>query len=65
MKKQSFGTKLKQYRLKRDLTYKQMAHMTGLSIMTICNIEKEAVEPTDRTVYKIRKAFPDLERIPL
>lgn len=51
---------LKQYRLEHDLTYEDIENLAGIAASTAYRIENGLVEPQERTLYKLQKAFPDL-----
>ncbi len=62
------GQKLKRYRVERDLTFEALAKIINKGLpeqsrihtSTLIRIENEAVEPNERTLYKIRKAIPEI-----
>jgi DNA-binding XRE family transcriptional regulator len=56
-----FPIRLKEYRLKRCWTLRQMGNATGISTVAIWNIENGRVKPHELTVAKIRRALPDFE----
>lgn len=59
-KQQSIAEQVRAIRLKNDLTYEQFGEKAGVAGPTIYRIEKGIVDPNERTVYKIKKAFPEL-----
>jgi DNA-binding XRE family transcriptional regulator len=63
IEKIDIGKKLKQYRMRKLWTLRQMATVTDLSEATIYKIEVGDVTPHDLTVAKILKAIPDLESL--
>jgi len=54
------GVRLKQLRIERDLTLKQLASLVGVTIGTIWGIEQGRCGPNDRTLYKLQRVFPTL-----
>ncbi|MCR4784506.1 MAG: helix-turn-helix transcriptional regulator [bacterium] len=44
---------LKQARKSKNLTQKQLADMSGLSVMSICLYERGAMDPALRTIKKL------------
>ncbi len=62
------GQKLKRYRLEHDLTFEALAEIINKDLpeesrihaSTLSRLENEVTEPNERTLYKIRKAFPAL-----
>ena len=53
----NFGEKLREIRLKNNLTMKQVAKKTKLSASYICRIEQGARNPTIKTLDKLFKAY--------
>ncbi len=53
-------TRLRSIRLDRDLTYDQIASLSGLTASTIYRIEKGLVSPNERTIHKLTQAIPEL-----
>lgn len=58
--KSTIGTALRNMRLERNLTLKQVGTLVDLHLASVQKIERGEVVPQDRTVYRILKAFPDL-----
>lgn len=59
-KKKMIASKLKQFRLERDLTLAEIASKAGVGVPTVYRIENGIAEPNERTLYKLEKAFPEL-----
>ena len=57
---ETIAGKLKQYRLKHDMTFEALASLVDVEPSTIYRIENGLVDPNERTLYKIRKALPEL-----
>ena len=57
----SFGKRLKRYRLSKLWTLDQMAVITRLSIAGLSRIERGKAVPSDLSISKIKQALPDLE----
>ena len=53
----NFGEKLREIRLKNNLTMEQVAKKTKLSASYICRIEQGARTPTIKTLDKLSKAY--------
>lgn len=51
---------VKQFRLEHDMTIAEMARSANLGVGTIHRIENGQGRPTDRTLYKLQRAFPEL-----
>ncbi|MBN1567957.1 MAG: helix-turn-helix transcriptional regulator [Acidobacteria bacterium] len=58
--KVALADKLKQYRIKRCWTQKQMANRLGLDASAICKMERGKYRWTDLMVAKILRSLPDL-----
>ncbi len=54
----SFGQALKNYRLDKGWTLRQLSALTGYPTATLSRIELCRVEPHDLTKAKIRRALP-------
>jgi len=61
MTTESFGKRLKQYRLEREWTIEHIAGLTRMSGAAISRIENEKVVPRDLTTHKIGKALPGFQ----
>lgn len=59
-KQQTIGDRLKALRLERDLTYDEVGNLAGIAASTVFRIENNRSRPTERTLYKLRKPFPEL-----
>jgi len=57
VKKLKLGEKIKELRLKRANTLRQVAEMTGLSIPLLSQVENNAVSPPVATLLKIARAL--------
>jgi transcriptional regulator with XRE-family HTH domain len=58
--KQTLGDKLKAFRLEHDLTFNEIAKRAGIAAPTVYRIVNNLSEPSERTAYKLMKAFPGL-----
>ncbi len=54
----TFGEALKNYRMEKGWTLRQVSALTGYPMATLSRIENHKVEPYDLTKAKIRKALP-------
>ena len=63
--KNSLSLHLNEYRLRRLLTIKQISNMSGVSVGTVVNVLRGNYKRKhhDLTVERIKRAFPDLQRI--
>jgi transcriptional regulator with XRE-family HTH domain len=59
-KKQTIGDKLKALRLELDLTFGEVAARVGIAAPTVYRLENNLAKPSERTLYKLNKAFPGL-----
>jgi transcriptional regulator with XRE-family HTH domain len=67
-KQSMIGKKLNQYRIEHDLTFEAMAEIVNENLpedsrvhaSTLSRIANGVAEPNERTLYKIKKAFPVL-----
>jgi transcriptional regulator with XRE-family HTH domain len=57
VKKLKLGEKIRDLRLKRQRTLRQVAEMTGLSVPLLSQVENSAVSPPVATLLKISKAL--------
>ena len=55
-----FARKLKEYRLEREWTLRQMANVIGIDIRTIWNLENGKAIPHELTYRKLIKALPGI-----
>ena len=57
-KRRRLAGAMKKCRLENGLTLKEMGRLCGVDPRTIWNLEKARVDPHERTLARIRKAFP-------
>jgi transcriptional regulator with XRE-family HTH domain len=61
MNRENAGSIVKAYRLAHLWTLQQVANMVRITASALYKIEAGQVRPTDLTLAKIRRAFPDIE----
>jgi transcriptional regulator with XRE-family HTH domain len=59
-KKDRVARRLKEFRLRRQLTLKDIGVMVGLSPSQVNRIETGKSRPSDRTLYRIELVCPEL-----
>lgn len=52
-----FGDKLKERRLKLNMTQNQVSLMTGIKKLTVCNYENNITFPKQETIYKLMEVL--------
>jgi transcriptional regulator with XRE-family HTH domain len=52
-----FGKKLRELRLKKDMSLRDLGELSGLSYSFIGSLEKERFKPSRETVYSLAKAL--------
>lgn len=55
-----FGRKLKEYRLRKGWTLRQLSGVTGYPTATLSRIENGRVEPHELTMANIIRALPNV-----
>jgi len=63
MERTEVKTRLKEYRLSRCWTLRELSEATGIPIQTLSYLEKGRSLPTDLTVAKLLRAIPDLAKV--
>lgn len=53
----TIGEEMTRFRAKRNLTQKELAHIVGVTVQTICNVETGQQTPSRVTEQKIRIAM--------
>ena len=54
---EEYGYKIKEARVKANLSQEELAKLTGVRIATICEIETGKANPTVKTLRKITKCL--------
>lgn len=54
---------LKEKRLEKGLTRKELAEKAGVNYITICSIENQKLTPTALTIYKLAKVLECEEEV--
>jgi DNA-binding XRE family transcriptional regulator len=57
------GKRLKAFRLERDMTFEQLGTLVDLNPSTLWKIENGERTPSERTLYKLKKAIPQLAEV--
>ena len=60
MNAKELAARLKTLRLERDLSFAQLAAAVGLTTGAVWKIINCHVEPSERSLFKLKKAFPEI-----